>query len=200
MTRRLAVVLALILVGCSPAGDTADSSTTTTATPTSASTDGPEDSTTSTTQPVDFAITSPSFAEGATIPTVHSCDGEDLSPQLDLVGLPATTETVAIVVTDPDAPVGTWDHWVEFDIPVTGDTFTLAEGTPPLGVQGVNSWNLEGYMGPCPPSGEEHRYVFTVYAMAGFLGLPSGVGAEAVLEAVEPRALGSAQLTGLYAR
>jgi Raf kinase inhibitor-like YbhB/YbcL family protein len=200
MTRRFAVVLALILAGCSPSGDSAEPSTTTTSTPTSSAVEAPEDSTTSTTLSVEFAVTSPAFAEGAPIPPVHTCDGEDLSPQLDLVGLPATTETLAIIVTDPDAPVGTWDHWVEFDIPVTGDTFTLSEGTPSLGVQGVNSWNLEGYMGPCPPTGEEHRYVFTVYAMAGHLGLPSGVGAEAVLEAVEPRALGSAQLTGLYAR
>ena len=199
MRRHLALVIAFVIAilatACSPADDSAEtavSSTLATTTTTIAST--------STTERLDFAVSSPAFGEGESIPSEYTCDGEDVSPELQIVGLPPTTRSVAVVVSDPDAPLGTWYHWVEFDIPVTGDSLALSRDVGTVGVPGVNSWNLEGYMGPCPPQGEEHRYVFTVYALGDDLGLPGGVDAIAVIEAAEAAQLGSVEMTGLYAR
>lgn len=199
MRRHLALVIAFVIAilatACSPADDSAEtavSSTLATTTTTIAST--------STTERLDFAVSSPAFEEGESIPSEYTCDGEDVSPELQIVGLPPTTRSVAVVVSDPDAPLGTWYHWVEFDIPVTGDSLTLSRDVGSVGVPGVNSWNLEGYMGPCPPQGEEHRYVFTVYALGDDLGLPDGVDAIAVIDAAEASQLGSVEMTGLYAR
>jgi Raf kinase inhibitor-like YbhB/YbcL family protein len=97
---------------------------------------------------------------------------------------------------DPDAPGGTWDHWVAFDIPVSD---VIAEGAEPLGIAGRNSWGRTGYGGPCPPSGT-HRYVFRVYAVAETLGLSEGAPKDDVLSALETELLADATLTGLYGR
>jgi Raf kinase inhibitor-like YbhB/YbcL family protein len=147
-----------------------------------------------------MALASPAFGSGEVIPAEYTCDGEDVSPQLDLVGLPLGTNALAIVVEDPDAPMGIWYHWVEFDIRAEPGDYTIERATPPIGTQGVNSWNLEGYMGPCPPAGEEHVYVFRVYALTQMLGLPPGVTAEELTAAVEEHVIATIELTGSYSR
>lgn len=149
----------------------------------------------------DFSVSSSSFTDGGSIPSQFTCDGADVNPALTIVGIPEEAVSLVVVVDDPDAPVGTWDHWVEFDIPAGAGSFDLPEDTDPLGTQAVNSWNLEGYMGPCPPEGDEaHTYHFQVYALDGLLDLPAGVDSDTVGTAMEGRVLARAEMTGTYAR
>lgn len=196
MRREIALIVTLFMLGsCSPAEETSDPTTLPPTTMTSTTlTD-----TTTTTLP-DLALTSPAFASGEPIPGDYTCDGEDISPQLDLVGLPAGTNALAVIVEDPDAPLGTWYHWVEFDIRAGPGQYTFERDTPPVGTQGSNSWSLEGYMGPCPPPGETHSYVFRVYALSQTVGLPAGVPATEVVTAMEGHVLTTIELSGSYGR
>ncbi len=141
-------------------------------------------------------LSSPAFAPGEPIPARFTCDGADLSPALDIGDIPDGTACLALVMDDPDAPIGTWDHWVAYDIPVTT---TVPEGVRPLGTAGRNSWRKTGYGGPCPPFGE-HRYFFRVYALDRPLGLPVGASKKQVLEAMRGRVLAEASLIGRYTR
>lgn len=141
-------------------------------------------------------ITSTAFAENEMIPLRHTCDGEDVSPPLRIAGVPDGTTVLVLIMDDPDAPGGTWDHWVAFDIPVTE---SIAEGVGDLGVGGRNSWNRTGYGGPCPPSGV-HRYIFRVLALAEPIGLDEGATKGEVLAAAEPVLLAEGRLTGRYGR
>lgn len=191
----LIVAMAALVGACSPSEDTTEA---TTVPPTFTTSTLPA-STTTTTLP-DLALTSPAFGDGEVIPGEYTCDGEDVSPQLDLVGLPAGTNALAVVVEDPDAPLGTWYHWVEFDIRAGSGDYTFDRDTAPVGIQGVNSWSLEGYMGPCPPAGEEHLYVFRIYALTQTIGLPPGVPAPDVIAAAEEHTIATIELTGSYGR
>ena len=141
-------------------------------------------------------LTSSAFGDGGSIPVRYTCDGADVSPPLEISGIPEGTVSLVLVMDDPDAPAGTWDHWVAFDIsPVD----TIPEGTAGLGRPGRNSWGRTGYGGPCPPSGT-HRYMFTVHALAGTIGLGEGATKGEVLAALEPLRLASASLMGTYRR
>jgi Raf kinase inhibitor-like YbhB/YbcL family protein len=151
-----------------------------------------------------LSLTSPAFAAGASIPKKYTCQGEDLSPQLEWSGVPAGTQSLALIVDDPDAPGGTWVHWVVYNLPA--DASGLAEGAsqanakgynlPAGGVQGGTSFNRADYGGPCPPSGE-HRYFFKLYALD--IPLPDqGLNKEALLEAMDGHILAQAELVGLY--
>lgn len=193
--RRTLVLTLISLAACSPAGDSTDTSA---PDPTSSTTTRPA-TTTSTVPPV-LAISSPAFEEGAEIPAEYTCDGADISPELDLVGLPASTRSITVIVEDPDAPLGTWYHWVEYDIVAEPGPFVIERDTSTIGVPGANSWNLEGYMGPCPPEGEEHEYVFRVYAVSTTLDLPAGVDASEVITAMDGHVVDSVEFTGIYGR
>ncbi len=150
-----------------------------------------------------FAITSAAFASGATIPPRYTCDGEDLSPPLAWQGAPEGTRAFALICDDPDAPAGTWIHWVIYNIPAT--EAGLAEGIPsqetlPNGArQGVNSWGRVGYNGPCPPRGT-HRYFFTLYALNTLLQLGPGARRDDLLRALRGHILAETRLMGTYAR
>lgn len=141
-------------------------------------------------------ISSSSFAPGEAIPARHTCDGQDLSPPLVIEDVPPGTAVLALIMDDPDAPVGTWDHWVAYDIPAAG---TVPEGVRSLGTPGRNSWRRTGYGGPCPPSGT-HRYYFRAYALDRPLGLRAGAGKQQVLEAMKGHVLAEATLMGRYSR
>jgi len=141
-------------------------------------------------------LTSSAFEHEMRIPTRHTCDGEGLSPQLDLSGIPSDAVALALVVDDPDAPSGTYDHWVAYDIPVME---TIPEGIASLGTPGLNSSRQPGYQPPCPPSGS-HRYFFTVYALDARLGLEAGADKASLLEAIEGHVLAEATLLGRYSR
>ncbi len=108
--------------------------------------------------------------------------------------------SLVLIVDDPDAPVGVWDHWVVYDIPVTGPDAVLEEGVAAPGVSGTNSWNLTGYGGPCPPQGETHRYFFTVYALDAMLLIPEGVDSDGVRTAMEGRVIAEAVTMGTFGR
>jgi Raf kinase inhibitor-like YbhB/YbcL family protein len=140
-------------------------------------------------------IASPEFTNNGSIPSRFTCDGEDISPALLIEGIPAGTQSLALIVDDPDAPMGTWVHWVVFDIPPV----TKIEEDSVPGKQGFNDFGRKDYGGPCPPSGT-HRYFFKVYALDRKLGLKEGIDKEALEEAMKGRVLDKAEIIGLYKR
>ena len=148
-------------------------------------------------------ITSSTFSEGGAIPVRYTCDGDDLSPPLTWSGVPAGTETFALICDDPDAPVGTWVHWVYFNIPATVNQ--LPEGVSSDeepsqgGRQGRNDFRRIGYGGPCPPGGT-HRYYFKLYAVDDVLHLPAGATKKKLLKSMENHVLAEAQLMGTFRR
>ncbi len=150
-----------------------------------------------------FEITSAAFAHKESIPVKYSCDGEDISPPLGWGDPPEGTRSLALICDDPDAPVGTWVHWVLYNLPV--ETRSLPEAVPPDADladgsrHGQNSWRQLGYGGPCPPSGT-HRYFFKLYALDTNLDLASGASKAQLLEAMEGHIQGQAELMGTYSR
>ncbi len=152
---------------------------------------------------MNFTLTSTAFAEGRRIPSRHTGDGEDLSPPLKWVDPPEGTRSLALLCEDPDAPRGTFTHWVVFNLPAMSRE--LSEGVPREPVlangtaQGTNDFGQVGYGGPKPPPGKPHRYVFTLYALDRPLHLEGGCRKEQLLESVRGHILGEARLTGTYA-
>lgn len=151
----------------------------------------------------DLALTSPAFAEGDPIPVQYTCDGDDLSPALSWGGIPEGTESFALIMDDPDAPGGTWVHWILFNLP--GDTTELPVSVPAEGilsdgsVHGVNSWGRRDYGGPCPPQGT-HRYFFKLYALDISLDGLEGVDVQALYDTMEGHILAEAEYMGTYTR
>lgn len=149
-------------------------------------------------------IASPAFSEGNPIPKKYTCDAEDVSPPLAWSGVPADTKSLALIADDPDAPVGTWVHWVIFDLPPT--LTGLKEGIAKVptidvgGVQGNNDFRRVGYGGPCPPRGKPHRYFFKLYALDKLLELKSGASKADVEKAMRGHILAQGQLIGTYSR
>ncbi len=149
-------------------------------------------------------LSSTAFKEGAAIPAKHTCDAKDVSPPLKWTGVPAGTKSLALIVDDPDAPVGTWVHWVLYDLPAT--TTELAEDVPKSQTvaggakQGVNDFRRLGYGGPCPPPGKPHRYFFKLYALDAVLDLKPGLTKKDIERAMEKHILAQAQLMGTYQR
>jgi hypothetical protein len=144
-----------------------------------------------------FIIRSPAFSQGGVIPSKYTCDGDDVTPPLSIENIPPSTVSLTLIVDDPDAPAGTWDHWVVFNM--HPNITKIGEGSEPEGVGGQNSWNKTGYGGPCPPDGE-HRYFFKVFALDTKLGLPEGATKNEVLEAMKGHVIHSSELIGLYER
>lgn len=148
-------------------------------------------------------LTSAAFEEGGMIPSRYTCDGENVSPPLSWSGVPETAKTLALVADDPDAPRGTWVHWVVYRIPATEKGLpenvpareALDDGTR----QGHNDFKNTGYGGPCPPSGA-HRYFFKLYALDVEPDLPPGVSKEQLLKASEGHVVAEGQLMGRYQR
>lgn len=147
---------------------------------------------------------STAFEDGGTIPDRHTCEGDDLSPPLLWSGVPAETRSLAVLCEDPDAPGGTFVHWVLFNLPA--DAAELAEGVPPKpelpsgARHGMTDFRRVGWGGPCPPPGRPHRYVFTLLALGTSLGLAPGITIAELRQAVKDSVLAGATLTGLYAR
>ncbi len=146
-------------------------------------------------------LTSPAFKEGAAIPRQHTCQGRDTSPELRWSDVPRNAATVALIVDDPDAPGGTWVHWVLFNLPAVIESLpgeipgikALANGE----LQGKNDSNKIGYGGPCPPSGM-HRYFFKLYALDVKLNLAAGATKQELEKAMQGHILAQAQLMGTY--
>jgi Raf kinase inhibitor-like YbhB/YbcL family protein len=150
-----------------------------------------------------FELTSTGFVHEESIPSKYTCDGEDVSPPLQWGDPPQGTQSFALIMDDPDAPVGTWVHWVLYGLPA--DARTLPEGVAPDaelvggGRHGKSSWGRLGYGGPCPPSGT-HRYFFKLYALDAALDLDSGASKEQLLQAMEGHILAQTELMGTYSR
>lgn len=143
-----------------------------------------------------FAITSTAFAEGETVPRRFTCDGDDMPPPIQLTGVPAGARSFAVIMDDPDAPGGTFTHWLAYDIPAGGTELDAAAGRTLR-----SSFGRQGYGGPCPPRGHgAHRYVFTVYAV----DVPSlalrGRSRQDLERALEQHTIATAQLMGRYER
>jgi Raf kinase inhibitor-like YbhB/YbcL family protein len=155
-------------------------------------------------KPMGLTITSSTFQDGATIPQPYTCDGQDKSPPLTWNGVPALTKSFALICDDPDAPMGTWNHWTLWNIPP--DSMKLEENFPktashPSGIrQGLNSWPKVGYGGPCPPPGKPHRYIFQLYALDAMLDLPEKSNRSALEKALKGHILAEARLTGKFGR
>jgi hypothetical protein len=149
-------------------------------------------------------LTSTAFTEGAAIPPQYTCDGTNASPPLKWSGVPAGTKSLALIVDDPDAPAGTWVHWVLYDLPVTATE--LAEGLPKSqyvaggAKQGLNDFQYLGYGGPCPPHGKPHRYFFKLFALDTLLDLKPGLTKRDIERAMETHILAQTQLMGTYQR
>lgn len=145
-----------------------------------------------------ITVTSPAFREGGPIPPRFTCDGDGVSPPLAWHGVPADAEAVALVVDDPDAPRGTFVHWVVLDLPA-GTKEVGADAVPSGAIQARNSAGRASYFGPCPPSGT-HHYRFTVYALSRPTGLRDGAELRKALRAVQAAATAQGRLVGTYAR
>jgi Raf kinase inhibitor-like YbhB/YbcL family protein len=149
-------------------------------------------------------LTSPAFSEGGSIPAPHTCDGDNLSPALKWTGVPSGAKSLALIADDPDAPPGTWVHWVLYDL--TSATTELPEAMPrsqylPGGAkQRLNDFKHLGYGGPCPPPGKAHRYFFKLYALDRVIDLKPGATKKELEAAMEKHILAEGQLIGIYKR
>lgn len=178
--KQLAVPMLLLAAACSPSGA------------------GSADELAARSLPEMIRVESPAFPEAGVVPVRHTCDGPDVSPSLAWSGVPAGAVELAVVVDDPDAPRGTYVHWVVFGLdPQSGG---LEEGVLPAGARQALGSGGAGYRGPCPPGGSEHTYRFSVYALGARLGLPEGSGTAEALVAIGEAAVAVGRLTGRYGR
>lgn len=149
-------------------------------------------------------VSSTAFAENETIPKKHTCDGEDVSPPLAWTGVPEGTQSLTLIADDPDAPGGTFVHWVIYELPpgLNG----LPEGVAKTGslegggLQGINGFRKIGYNGPCPPRGTTHRYYFKLYALDAKLNLKEGATKTDLEKAMKGHILAQGQVMGRYGR
>ncbi len=152
---------------------------------------------------LEIKVTSAAFKEGQSIPRQYTCDGVNVSPPLEWTGAPKTAKSIAIIADDPDAPSGTWVHWVVYDLPAANigmvENLPADEQLKAGGSQGTNDFGKIGYGGPCPPSGT-HRYFFKVYALDNFLSLKVASTKAQVEKAMEGHVVAQGQLMGTYQR
>ncbi len=184
MNARMNLLFAIALSGCLPAARCADNN-------------NPP-------KTMNIQITSTAFSEGEPIPAKYTCQGSDISPPLKWTNAPANTKSLALIMDDPDAPMGTWVHWVLYDLPA--NTVELPEDVAKTqfiagnAKQGLNTWPRLGYGGPCPPPGKSHRYFFKLYALDVMLDLKPGATKKDLLKAMEGHVLAEGQLMGTYQR
>ncbi|MCW3073920.1 MAG: phospholipid-binding protein family [Flaviaesturariibacter sp.] len=145
-----------------------------------------------------FKLVSSAFEGGKPIPPKYTCDGSNVSPALSWNGAPGTTKSFAIIMDDPDAPMGTWVHWVIYNIPGTVTSLEEKTNTTEIkAIDGLNNWGETGYNGPCPPDGA-HQYVFKLYALDEMLPPKKELTKEELLEAMKGHILAETTLTGLF--
>lgn len=143
-----------------------------------------------------LALTSPVFTDGQLIPARYTCSGLNVSPPLDIAGIPEDAVSLALIMHDPDAPTGDFLHWSIWNL--HADIVSLGENELPEGaVQGSNDFGKKSYGGPCPPSGT-HRYIFELYALDSLLDLPAGTDGETVLDTIHDHELAVTTLTGRF--
>ena len=143
-------------------------------------------------------VTSSAFSEGGKIPPIYTCDDQNVSPPLEWTGVPTNTVSLALIMDDPDAPSGTWVHWVLYNLP-SGLT-SLEQGKNGGGTEGKNDFSKIGYGGPCPPKGSNHRYFIKIYALDTQLELKAGATKAQLENAMKGHILAQGQLMGRYER
>lgn len=147
---------------------------------------------------MEFKLTSPAFHHGSQIPSRYTCDGDDINPYLAIQGAPAAARSLALIMEDPDAPGGTLVHWLMWDI--SPEVKEIKEHTVPFGArQGVNSFEVDGYSGPCPPTGS-HRYIFRLVALNTRPKLAETATREELERTMEGHIIATTELVGTYAR
>ncbi|HEY7164201.1 MAG TPA: YbhB/YbcL family Raf kinase inhibitor-like protein [Candidatus Binatia bacterium] len=153
---------------------------------------------------VSFALVSSAFQNGSDIPRKFTCDGDDVSPALRWENIPAATRAFALIADDPDAPGGTWVHWVAYDISPAlkelGEAVAKAQTLPNGAKQGVNDFRRVGYSGPCPPPGQAHRYFFKLYSLDAPTTLKPRATKQQLLDAIKDHVLSETELMGRYKR
>ena len=146
-------------------------------------------------------LSSSAFKDGQAIPADYTCDGKNISPPLKWSGVPGNTQSLLLIVDDPDAPSGIWTHWILYNL--STDTSELAEDfakSPSTAKQGTNDFKKPGYGGPCSPAGKAHRYFFRIFALDTTLDLPAGASRKEVDAAMAKHVLAMGQLMGTYQR
>jgi Raf kinase inhibitor-like YbhB/YbcL family protein len=145
-----------------------------------------------------MSISSPSFADGGRIPDRYTCRGENISPELSIVGIPDGAKGLALVVDDPDAPLKVWSHWVVWNMPPVS---AIPDGGLPQGsIEGVNDGGIHEYSGPCPPPGSIHRYFFKLYALDTLLEIGEDSEKADLEHAMKGHILAQATLVGTFSR
>lgn len=146
-----------------------------------------------------LTITSPSFANNERIPDEYTCNSTNINPPLEFGGIPENTQSLVLIVDDPDAPVGTWDHWLVYNIDpsITG---VAPDSVPVNGTQIINSFGKEVYGGPCPPVGQNHRYFFKLYAVDVMLDPAGIVDKPSLLSVIKDHTIAKSELVGTYSR
>ena len=145
-----------------------------------------------------FLISSPAFEDNGTIPIQYSCDGKNISPPITIAGIPSNAKSLALIVDDVDAPRGIFTHWVVWNI--TPDTQNFSAGQNIVFPQGTNSAGTIGYHGPCPPTGQIHRYYFKLYALDSLLNLYPGATKNDLENSMNGHIIDQATLLGKYSR
>ena len=140
-------------------------------------------------------ITSNAFKSGEMIPAKYTCDGENVNPPFDIEHIPEEVKCLALIVDDPDAPIGTWVHWIVWNIPVTHQI----KENKIHGIEGINDFQQHNYGGPCPPSGT-HRYYFKVYALDDLLTLPANTKKIQLEKTMSEHIIAFGEIIGLYKR
>lgn len=144
-----------------------------------------------------MVITSLAFAANDHIPVRYSCFGENISPPLSISSIPSKTKSLVLIMHDPDSPSGDWLHWIFWDFQPTGADVELQEGTLLTASEGLTSFGVYGYGGPCPGSGT-HHYIFDLYALDLMLSLPASTTREEILKYIEGHVLEHSQLVGVF--
>ena len=147
-----------------------------------------------------FDFASPAFAAGQPIPARYTCSAENLSPALTWGALPIAARSLALVVDDPDAPMGTFTHWVVYNLPAASTQISDAPQFSAPTLQGRNSFGKSEYGGPCPPAGKPHRYFFKLYALDLEPDLPAGLNAARLMQSIDGHILAEAQFFGTFGR
>lgn len=143
-------------------------------------------------------LTSSAFNQNESIPAIYTCDGYNIAPPLEIHDVPVNTKSLVLIVDDPDAPRGTWIHWIVWNI--DPETTLIEENVVPIGaVEGTTSFGKPGYGGPCPPSGA-HRYFFKMYALNAILDLLEGASVEELVSVMKNHVVAETQLMGVYER
>ncbi len=144
-------------------------------------------------------ITSSAFTNNSPIPDEFTCNGSDINPPLSIGGIPEDAQSLVLIIEDPDAPIGTWDHWLIYNIDPTL-TEISPDSVPINGIEVINSFGKVNYGGPCPPVGQNHHYYFKIYALSAMLDSALIMDKPSLMETMKPYILASAELIGTYSR